>query len=251
MKRILTVSTLACVLSLAGLRADVVELRNGNVLNGTFKGGTATSVSFEVYGSVMQLPLADIVTIKIDAASHAAAVPSAPPAPAASATAGRAVTVPAGTLLLVRMDGTISTKTVKAGANFSAKLEYDLIADGAIVARAGTKFQGKVQSATQARRARGKSTLDLRLVQIVPSGSPVPIVTSGYQEAGENSIKKVAKAAAVGAVIGNNTGDGDAGEGAAVGAAVSLLKPGEPVVVQAGTLIEFTLTAPVTLPALP
>ena len=76
-------------------------------------------------------------------------------------------------------------------------------------------------------------------------------MTSSYKEAGENSIKKVAKAAAVGAVIGNNTGDGDAGEGAAIGAGVSMLKPGEPIVVQAGTLIEFTLTAPVSLPALP
>ncbi|MBE2215351.1 MAG: hypothetical protein IAE82_15870 [Opitutaceae bacterium] len=248
------------------LHADVIVLKNGNTINGTYRGGTATTVSFEAYGNVMQLSAADIVSIKFEdasrppasaasvaapAATPAVAPASAPVAPPAAPTAARSVTLPAGTLLVVRMDSTVSTKSVKPGASFSAKLEYDLVADGAIVARAGAKFQGKVQAATQAKRARGQSTLDLRLVQIVPSGSPVPIATSSYKEAGENSIKKVAKAAAVGAVIGNNTGSGDQGDGAAIGAGVAMLKPGEPVVVAAGTLVEFSLTQPVTLPALP
>jgi hypothetical protein len=239
------------MLSFLGARADVAELKNGSVLNGTFRGGTATSISFEANGNVMQLATSDLVSLKFTA-PVAAPAPAAPPAPVAAAAAPAAagpVTLPVGTLLLVRMTDTVSSKSAP-GASFATKLEYDLVADGAIVAKAGTVVYGKVQSATQARRAAGRSTLDLRLVQIVPQGSPVPIATSGYQQAGDASIKKVAKAAAVGAVIGNNTGNGSGSDGAAIGAGVAMLKPGETLTVQAGTLVEFTLTQPVTLPAL-
>lgn len=255
MKEHVSLTALVCVFACVGLRADVVQLKNGNTLNGTYRGGTGTTVTFEAYGSAMQLPVADIVSITFEASSRPAAAaapaptPASPPVAAAPAAVapGSTVTVPAGTVLLVRMGDTISTQSVKAGASFSAKLEYDLIADGAIVAKAGTVLYGKVQSATQAKRARGQSTLDLRLVQIAAGGTPVAITTSGYQQAGENSIKKVAKAAAAGAVIGNNTGSGDQGDGAAIGAGVAMLKPGEPVVVPKGTLIEFSLTQAVTM----
>ena len=136
-----------------------------------------------------------------------------------------------------------------AGANFTTKLEYNLVADGVVAIPAGTVIYGKVQSSTQARRAFGKSTLDLRLAQMVIGGSPVPIATSGFQQAGEASIKKVAKAATVGAIIGNNTGDGDGAQGAAIGAGISLLKQGQTITVPPGTLLEFTLTQPVTVRA--
>jgi hypothetical protein len=227
------------------LRADVIELKNGNVLNGTYRGGTGTTVTFEAYGNAMQLATSDIVSLTFTTPAPApAAVAPAPPAAAAAVP----VTLPAGTLLLVRMVDSISSKN-KAGTSFSTKLEYDLIANGMVVAKAGTVFYGKVQSSTQARRATGRSTLDLRLVQFVPRGQPIPIVSSAYKEAGEASIKKVAGAAAVGAVIGNNTGSGDAGEGAAIAAGISMLKPGQTLTVAPGTLLEFTLTQPVAVPA--
>jgi hypothetical protein len=236
-------------LSFLGAHADMAELKNGSVLNGTFRGGTETSISFEANGNVMQLATSDLVSLKFTASA-----PTTAPAPVAAAAvpaaaAAQTVTLPAGTLLLVRMTDTVSSKSAP-GASFATKLEYDLVADGTIVAKAGAVVYGKVQSATQARRAAGRSTLDLRLVQIVPQGTPVPIVTSGYQQAGDASIKKVAKAAAVGAVIGNNTGNGSGSDGAAIGAGVAMLKPGETLTVQAGTLVEFTLTQPVTLPTL-
>ena len=258
MKKPLLISALISAIACVGLRADVVELKNGDVLNGTFQGATATTISFEAFGNVMQLAKSDIASIAFTTPAPGATPPAtaAAPAPgpaAASAAApaaapAAAVTLPSGTLLIVRMVDSVSSKNAP-GASFTTKLEYDLVADGVIVARAGTPFYGKVQSATQARRATGKSTLDLRLVQMVPHGSPVPITTSSYKEAGENSIKKVAKAAAVGAVIGNNTGSGDSGEGAAIGAGVAMLKPGQTLTVAPGTLLEFSLTQPVTVPA--
>jgi hypothetical protein len=122
-----------------------------------------------------------------------------------------------------------------------------LVVNGVKAVPAGTVIYGKVQNSTQAGRAFGKSTLDVRLAQMVPNGSPIPIVTSGYQQAGDASIKKAAKGAAAGAAVGAIAGD--AGKGAAIGATASLLKKGQTVTIPPGTLLEFTLTQPVTIPA--
>jgi Glycine-zipper domain len=80
---------------------------------------------------------------------------------------------------------------------------------------------------------------------MVPAGSPVPIATSGYQQAGEASIKKAARGAAAGAAIGAIAGD--AGKGAAIGATAGAMKKGETITIPAGTLLEFTITQPVNL----
>jgi hypothetical protein len=245
-KNLTSIPVLALALACAGLRADVIELKNGNILNGTYRGGTAATVNFEAFGNVMQLATSDVVSLTFTTPAPAPA-PVAAPVAAPAATSGP-VTLPAGTLLLVRMMDGVSSRNAP-GANFTTKLEYDLVANGVIVARAGTVIYGKVQSSSQARRARGRSTLDIRLVQMVPRGSPVPISTSSYKEAGEASIKKVARAAAVGAVIGNNTGDGDQGEGAAIGAGIAMLKPGQTLTIAPGTILEFTLQQPVTVMA--
>lgn len=246
MKTRILISTFACLFACCALPADEVELKDGNRLTGTYRGGTATTVSFEVYGNVMQLPTTDIVRLTFSASAPSPA-PAPAPAAAPQAAASGAVTVPAGTLLLVRMVDTVATNKTKTGAKFSTKLEYDLIVDEVVVAKAGTVLYGKVHEATQAKRARGQSTLDLRLVQISTKSGQVAITTSAYQQAGANSIRKVAKGAAAGAIVGNNTGSGDQGEGAAIGAGVAALKPGDPIVVPAGTLLEFSLAQPATV----
>ena len=178
-----------------------------------------------------------------------AATPAAPPQAAApSAPSAGPITLPAGTLLIVRMVDSVSSQNAP-GANFTTKLEIDLVENGVVAVKAGTMIYGKVQSSSQARRATGRSTLDIRLAQMTPHGRPIPIVTSGYAQAGEASLKKVAKGAAVGAIIGNNVGSGDGGAGAAWGAGATMLKPGETLTIPTGALLEFTLAQPVTIPA--
>lgn len=242
----LTITLLTLVMS---ARADILELKSGSVLNGKYNGGTAGTVRFETSAGQQVIETSQVIalTFTTPVAAPAAAVPAATPAPAAApAAAPSSVTLPTGTLLLVRMMDSVSSKN-SAGANFTTKLEYNLVENGVVVVPAGTVIYGKVQSSTQAKRARGKSTLDIRLAQMVVRGTPVPVSSSSFKEAGDASIKKVAKAATVGAVIGNNTGDGDGGQGAAIGAGVSMLKKGETVTIPPGTLLEFTLTQPVTI----
>ena len=223
--------------------ADTLELKNGTVLQGKYLGGTADTVRFETSNGMQIVSYDGIKNMSVAPAAPAAAPAAAAPAPAAPTK----VTVPAGTVLLVRMMDSVSSQN-SAGATFSTKLEYDLAINNVVVARAGTVVYGKVQSATQARRGSGRSTLDIRLTQMSVNGTQVPIVSSSYAQAGESSGKKVAKAAAVGAIVGNNAnGGGRGGEGAAVGAGVAMLKPGQTLTIPPGSLLEFSLSQPLSV----
>jgi hypothetical protein len=78
--------------------ADTLVLKDGRVLQGTFKGGTAEALQFEVEGKIETVALGDITSLTFtprEAASQ--------PAPTADAAAGAAtmdatgpVTLPAG-----------------------------------------------------------------------------------------------------------------------------------------------------------
>jgi Glycine-zipper domain len=212
---------------ICGIAAAMALAAQGNELNGTY---------------AVQQPV-DASQINSTTTTAAASAASAPTLMAASP-----VTLPSGTTMLVRMMDTISSQN-DAGASFTTKLEYNLVVNGVVAVPAGTAIYGKVQSSTQARRATGKSTLDIRLVQMVIGGSPVPITSSGFQQAGEASIKKAARGAAAGAAVGAI--GGDAGKGAAIGASASVLKKGQTITIPPNTLLEFTLTQPVTVNAGP
>ena len=143
----------------ASSRADILELKNGNVLDGKYTGGTAGTVRFETSAGQQVFETSQTIALTFTTPSAPAATPVSPaPAPAATSS----VTLPYGTTLLVRMMDSVSSRN-GPGANFTTKLEYNLVANGMVAVTAGTIIYGKVQSATQAGRAVGRSTLDIRL----------------------------------------------------------------------------------------
>ncbi|MBL9136143.1 MAG: hypothetical protein JNK85_09760 [Verrucomicrobiales bacterium] len=256
---ILKVSSLLLLSSAVPLHADVLELKNGSVINGKYVGGSTATVRFETSAGVQVLPTSDIIALTFTSppAPAATAAPTPPPAPAAAPTptpsptaaaaapaATAPMTLPAGTMLLVRMMDSVSSRS-RPGSTFTTKLEYNLVVDGRVAIKAGTVIYGKVMQSEQAGRAFGRSVLDIRLSSIAPSGTPIPISTSNYAEAGAASIKKAAGGAAMGAAIGAIAGD--AGTGAAIGATASLLKRGQTVTIPPGTLLEFNLSQPLTV----
>jgi hypothetical protein len=235
--------------------ADTLTLKNGTVLQGKYLGGTADTLRFETSAGLQIVEFANVRNMSVSPSAPAPApaieapAPAVAPTPASAAsvaTPATAVTLPAGTLLLVRMMDSVSSRS-SDGTSFTTKLEYNLVANGVVAAKAGTVIYGKVQSATQAKRAIGRSTLDIRLAQMVVGGAPVSLATSEYQVAGAESLAKVAKAAGAGAVIGNNSGSGSGSDGALIGVGVALLKPGQTLTIPPGTLLEFTLTQPITV----
>jgi hypothetical protein len=238
---------LRCVaLSLAAplcCQADALELRGGKILNGTYQGGTAGTIRFQTSSGVQVIETGQALALTFTGrGAPTAARKAAPSAPAMTS-----VTIPAGTRLLVRMVDPVSSRDAQ-GRRFTTTLETDLAVSGVIVARAGTKVYGRVQSAEQARRYVGQSALDLRLSEMAVGPNLVPIRTSGYAQAGDKSIGKTARGAGAGAAIGAIVDGGSgAAKGAAIGAVASGLKKGETVTVSPGNLLEFTLEQPVNV----
>lgn len=207
---------------------------------------------------------AAVVAVFSVAHAQTTPTPGAPPAPPASypviapapagapattpsvpVPASTAVVVPAGTQLLVRTTDPVSSGS-PPGTRFATTLDHDILgANGAVALRAGTVIYGTVLSSTQARRAVGQSTLDLRLSQISAGAQQIAIQTSGFQQAGERSGRKAGRGAAAGAGIGALAGN--AGVGAAAGALAGGARRGQTVEVPPGSLLQFTLMQPVTV----
>lgn len=227
------------------LPADTLELKNGTILSGKFEGGTATTLRFKNDSGEQNVDISQVVTLTFTSNSNTAPVPggNAIPTPTGRAPAAT-VTIPAGTTLLVRMMDGVSSRSAP-GANFTTRLETDLMAGDTVAVKAGTTVYGKVQNSSEAGRATGRSALDLRLTGLAPGGKTVPIVTSSYAEAGEASVKKAGRGAAAGAGIGAIAGD--AGKGAAIGATAGALRKGQTLTIPPGALLEFQLTQPTTV----
>jgi hypothetical protein len=155
----------------------------------------------------------------------------------------RAELVPAGTILIVRTLDTISSSE-SSGKRFAGTLDANLVVHGKVVAPAGTKVYGRINSSQSAGRAFGQSTLSISLTDISIKGRLVRIATSSSMHSGTPSGRKTVGAAGTGALIGAAFDGGrGAKRGAAIGAGASLLKPGEAVSVPAGTLLDFQLAS--------
>lgn len=230
----------SCLLALAmasSALSDSLELKNGKTLTGKFAGGDATMINFQTPEGLRMVDVSQVVSLKFE---PAAAAPVA-------ATTGP-VSVPAGTLLLVRLDAPISSSSASAGQRFSCKLETDLVANGVVVARAGTPVYGRVTEAKRAGRLAGKSEVKLQLSELNLGGQTIPLVTGNYAQAGQGEFRGTARNAAIGAGVGAAfDGGSGAAKGAAIGGAVSLLKKGESVTLNAGSLLEFRLNASVQI----
>ena len=90
---------------------DTVILKDGKVLQGTFKGGDATNIQFEVDGKVQSIAVATITNLTFSPREQQAAgqpaAPSAPVAAAAPASAGAQAI--AGSKFMVKLDKDVST----------------------------------------------------------------------------------------------------------------------------------------------
>jgi hypothetical protein len=177
--------------------------------------------------------------------------------PAAAAAKPAAVTLPAGTAIKVRTTHTLSTKTLKTGDSFDAVLDEPLVAGGKEVFPRGATVMGKVTDSDPGGRVKGVASLAIELNMLhTADGQMVMIDTSPVSvEAKTSKTKdavKVGAGSAIGAVVGAIAGGGKgAGIGAAAGAgagtAVVLGTRGDPAEIPSETVLNFSLTSPVTI----
>ena len=164
------------------------------------------------------------------------------------------VNVPAGTRLVVRMVDGISGGNSRAGTLFTARLQGNLMVGNTNVAPDGSMVFGRIIASSGASRVAGRSELSLELTDIQVNGTRFPILSNDYSVQGGNALGRTARRTGGGAGLGAVIGaiGGNAGRGAAIGAATgggaSLLMRGEQINIPSGTLLEFRLQQPASLP---
>jgi hypothetical protein len=89
-----------------------------------------------------------------------------------------AATMPAGTPIIVRTAGAISSHATP-GRTFSAKLYQDVAINGTVVLRAGTQLSGIIASSRGSRSTTSSKSLSLNLTAVSANGRMVPIKTTG------------------------------------------------------------------------
>ena len=189
---------------------------------------------------------------------HVEPAPEAPPrVEAPPPPEPHTVTIPAGTVLNVRIGETISTKHNQPGDTFLATLDQPLVADGFVIAERGARLEGRVVESDPGGRVEGVAHLNVELVKLSTSdGQNVRIRTASFAKQANTSRKedvaKVGAGAAIGAAIGAIAGGGKgagigAGVGGAAGAGDVLLTRGKPAEIPVESRVAFRLSDSVTL----
>jgi len=217
------------------VHSDVLEMKDGTVLNGMYMGGSQSSMRFRVKDDIQVIPIGKILALTVtgrSAASPGSTVESASPAKAAG--------LPVGTRLLVKLIESIDTRNNKAGSRFTANLEGKLMVDGQEMVAAGSKVYGQVVTAKRGGIGKKKPVLELKLIEISINGELRPIKTDLLSGTGEGGGAggKVLKGAAIGGLASGSSG---AEDGAKIGLGVAILGGGKHAGISSGTLLEFHL----------
>ncbi len=129
------------------------------------------------------------------------------------------VTIPAGTVLTVRIGETLGSKVSQPGQTFTATLAQPVQVNGQEVVPSGARASGTVVDAKPLGRFKGGAVLQVKLTSIEVGGNSLPIQTSSVTRTEKGKGKRTAVmaggGAGLGALIGGLAGGG---KGAAIGA---------------------------------
>lgn len=211
----------------------------------------------------VQPPAPQDVRVLPPAPAAAPQQPAEPAKPAAEAKPAppkrepRTVTVPAGTLISVRLRDSLSTERHSTHDAFFATLDAPLIVEGLVIAERGAMVRGRVVEAVAPGRVKGRAALVLQLDELTTSdGQKVEIRTDAFRHEAESGVKgdvaRTGVAAGIGAAIGAIAGGG---KGAAIGAAIggaagvggAMATRGKPAELPSETRLTFRLSAPLSL----
>ena len=186
--------------------------------------------------------------------------PAAPPAqasaPVPTQPAVSHVVIPQGTRLTVRLIDPVDTEKHKEGASFRASLDAPVVIQNKTVIPKNANATARLISSKSAGRFTGTSEVVLVLATITVGGKSYELQTGQFTKQtasrGERSAKVIGGGALAGAVIGAIAGGGKgaaigAAAGAGAGTGVQAVTKGPQIKLPSETLLEFQLTAPVTV----
>jgi peptidoglycan hydrolase-like protein with peptidoglycan-binding domain len=182
----------------------------------------------------------------------------------------RSWTVPEGTVISMRMDSNLSSKTSRVGDKFTATVTIPVYVDGKTVIPAGSVVEGRVTEVTPAKRMSRSGTIAVAFDELVfPNGSRVRIngsLTSADPnerqrideesrvsgDIGNRKIVFIGGGGAIGAVLGAIAGGGKGAAvggilGAGAGTAAILLSKGVEAEVRSGTPFGIQLAQPLVV----
>ncbi len=173
-----------------------------------------------------------------------------------AAPAPRAVTVPAGTSIRIRLSTELNTGTTASGSAFEGSLAEPLVANGITVVPQGSLVDGRVTNVVSSGRLKRPAEISLMLTSITPEGGQrTSVSTTSWSESGKShkkrNIEMAGGGAGLGAIIGAVAGGGKGAAigglvGAAGGAGAAYATGKKEIVLPAETGLTFRLTAPAT-----
>lgn len=189
------------------------------------------------------------------AVEHAAA-PAASPVPAAAART-RQVTVPAGTVLRLRLNRGFGSDS-RLEAPVSGTLLNSIMVDGRTALREGSVASGYVTEAVRPGKVKGRGRVAVRFTRITPAGleerynmqtrSWVAVAPATKQKDALTIGAPAAGGAVIGGIVGGKKGAGiGALAGGGAGTAVVLSTRGKDVHIGPGTTLAIRLVAPLTV----
>jgi len=165
------------------------------------------------------------------------------------------LTIPAGTVVIMRLNDSLSSDHNQIGDQFSGTLDQPIVVNGWVVARRGQVVMGQVKSVQKAGRIKGTSQLGVELTDItLVNGEQAPVLTQPWRASGGTShgadAGTIAGGTALGAIIGSAADWGrgaaiGAGAGAVAGIGAVLLTRGRPTVLYPESMLSFHLVDPV------
>jgi tRNA A-37 threonylcarbamoyl transferase component Bud32 len=200
---------------------------------------------------VKQKPVAHVDKREVAAADIPTRSVEPPPAPKATL-----VTIPAQTVVVVRLIGGIDSSEVRPDQSFDATVDTPIYADGRVVVSKGADARVRVVNASKAGRLAGSAKLVLALSDITVGGRRYNVQSETTEFSGNGRGGRTGKAAAVGGVIGGIFGGITRGaKGAAIGAGIgagggagaAAATGNTGVKVEAETRMQFSLSDPITI----
>ena len=166
------------------------------------------------------------------------------------------VSIPAGTVINIRMIDSISSDRNHAGEIFRGSIADSIRIGNRTIVPRGANAYVRLVDASSAGRVKGRSKLQLQLERIVVGNHSYAVASNVIEFRGKSETKKTAKSAGIGALAGGGLGallgGGKgaaigAGVGAGAGVATNAYKKGEQVRIGSESLVRFRLAAPLRI----
>jgi hypothetical protein len=178
-----------------------------------------------------------------------------PPPPPPPKPVVKEVTLPAGTIIPVRITEELSSKSAQPNDAFHGSIAGNVESWGVVAIPEGSSVIGRVVDAKDAAHFKGSALLSLELREVTVRGEKMTLVTENYTKQGEgrgkNTLEKSGGGAAFGSIIGAIAGGGKGAvlgglAGGAAGTGVNAVTRGQQVVIPSETLIDFRLQTDMT-----